>query len=91
MVRVMPLVSRGTMMPSLHPVNCLTCYCRRMPGPGLAPTPPGLGQESLEAPLDLALDLARMEPPLLTLVRRINTHFCDNAAMFTFCGLNSST
>lgn len=45
-----------------------------MPGLELAPMPPGLGLESLEAPLDLGLDLVRMEPPPLTLVRRINTH-----------------
>lgn len=73
MLRVTPPVSRGTMMPSLHPVNCLTCSCRRMPGRGLAPMPPDQGQESPEAPSDLDLDLDRMEPPHLTLVRRINT------------------
>lgn len=43
-----------------------------MPGLGLAPMPPALGQESLEAPSDpdpdLDLDLDRMEPPHLTLV-----------------------
>lgn len=81
--RVITPVILGTMMPSLHPVSCSTCCCRRMPGQGPAPTPQALGQESLEAPWDLDLDLGPMEPPPHTLVkgeshaynRQINKHF----------------
>lgn len=47
-------------MHSLLPASCLTCCCKRMPGQGRAPMPPGL------APWDL--DLAPMEPPPHTLV-----------------------
>lgn len=65
--RVIIPVILGTMMPSLHPVSCLTCCCRRMPGQGPAPMHLDLAQESQAAPWDL--DLVPMEPPHHILVR----------------------
>lgn len=74
LIRAITPVTLGTMTPSLHPVSCLTCCCRRIPGQAPDPTSQGPDQGSLEAPWDLDLDLAPMEPPPHTLVREENTH-----------------
>jgi len=55
----MPPVILVIVMPSQHPVSCLTCCYRRMPGQGLAPMLRGPDQESLE--VHWGLDLAPME------------------------------
>lgn len=63
----------GITMHSLLPASCSTCCCRRMPGQALGPT--RLGQ----APWDLALDPAPMEPPRHTLVKD-KVHTCASFA-----------